>query len=70
MYYTYKQLLEALQELSEEELQLTATIYNVENDAFAPVEYTDKTKCDDVLESDHPVIAINDPTNYHDSCKV
>jgi hypothetical protein len=68
-YYTFADLLKALKELTPEELQMTATIYNVENDTYAPVEYTNRTAYDDVLDEHHPVIVVNDPENYHESCK-
>ena len=61
MYYTYRELLEALKELSEEQLDKTATIYDKSFDAYMPIDYTEKTEEDDVLEADHPVIVINDP---------
>ena len=61
MYYTYRELLEALQELSEEELDMTATIYDKTFDAYMPIDYTDKTVGDDVLDECHPIIIINTP---------
>ena len=61
MYYTYRDLLKALQELPEEQLDKTATIYDKSFDAYMPIDYTEKTEEDDVLEADHPVIVINDP---------
>jgi hypothetical protein len=64
MNYTYRQLLNALLELSEEELDMTATIHDVEPDAYYPITATDKTVEADVLDSDHPIIIINDPLNY------
>ena len=56
----YKELLEALTELNEEELQLTATIYDKTDDTYFIVEFTDRTKEDDTIDKDHPVIVIND----------
>ena len=61
MYYTYRELLEALQELSEEELDKTATIYDKAFDTYMPIDYTEKTTDDFVLEACHPIIVINDP---------
>ena len=61
MYYTYRELLEALQELSEEELDKTATIYDKTFEAYIAIDYTDKTWDDDVIEANHPIIIINDP---------
>ena len=61
MYYTYRELLEALQELPEHDLDKTATIYDKTFDAYMPINHTDKTVNDDVLDVHHPVIVINDP---------
>ncbi len=61
MYYTYRELLKALKELTEEELDMTATIYDKTFDAYMPIDYTEKTVDDDVLEAYHPIIVINDP---------
>ena len=60
MYYTYRELLEALQKLTDEDLDKTATIYDKTFDAYMPIDYTDKTVDDDVIEAYHPVIVIND----------
>ena len=60
MYYTYRALLEALKKLTDEDLDKTATIYDKTFDAYMPIDYTDKTVDDDVLEAYHPVIVIND----------
>jgi hypothetical protein len=68
MYYTYRELLEALKELTEEELDMTATIYDKTFDAFIPIDYTEKTVDeDDVLEACHPIIVINDPEVINES---
>lgn len=67
--YTYRELLNALLELSEEELDMTATIHDVEPDTYYPITSTDKTVELDVLDEGHPVIIINDPADYHASCK-
>ena len=61
MYYTYRELLEALQELPEHDLDKTATIYDKTFDAYMPIDYTETTTDDDVLDAHHPVIVINDP---------
>ena len=61
MYYTYRELLEALQELPEHDLDKTATIYDKSFDAYMPIDYTEKTVDDDVLDAYHPIIVINDP---------
>ena len=61
-FYTYRELLEALQELPEHDLDKTATIYDKTFDAYMPIDYTETTvDDDDVLEPYHPIIVINDP---------
>ena len=57
---TYKQLLSALKELSEDELELTATIYSKNDDQYWIAEFTDRSKLDDAIERDHPIIVFND----------
>ena len=61
MHYTYRELLEALKALTEEELDMTATIYDKTFDAYMHIDYTEMTVDDDVLDECHPVIVINDP---------
>jgi hypothetical protein len=62
MYYTYRELLEALQELPEYDLDKAATIYDKTFDVYIPISHTDKTvEDDDVLDPYHPIIVINDP---------
>lgn len=61
MNYTYRQLLEALQELSQEELDMHVSIYDATNEEYYPLNYTSKTEVDDVLDADHPIMVINDP---------
>lgn len=56
--YTYRELLEALLELSEEELDLSATV-EVE-DEFYPIIATDRYRSDDVLDLNHPLLVIGD----------
>jgi hypothetical protein len=61
MYYTYRELLEALKKLTDEDLDKTATIYDKTFDAYMPIDYTETTVDDDAIEAYHPVIVINDP---------
>ena len=61
MNYTYRQLLEALLELSQEELDMNVSIYDFTNEVYYPLNYTGKTEGDDVLDADHPIMIINDP---------
>ena len=61
MNYTYKQLLEALLELSQEELDMHVTIYDFTNEEYYPLNYAGKSEGDDVLDANHPIMIINDP---------
>lgn len=65
--YTYKDLLAALLELSEDELSMTATIYDKSFDAYYPIDNTNKTEDDDVLDANHPVLIVNDPAACNNS---
>jgi len=60
MNYTYRQLLDTLKELTEEELDLTATIYDMTDDEYHQVSTVTKTDDDITLEHDHLVLIIND----------
>jgi len=61
MNYTYRQLLEALLELSQEELDLNVAIYDSSREEYYQLNYTGKTEGDDFLDTDHPIIIVNDP---------
>ena len=61
MNYTYRQLLEALQELSSDELDMHVSIYDSTNEEYYPLNYTGKCEGDDTLDADHPIMIINDP---------
>lgn len=56
--YTYRDLLEALLELNEEELDMTATV-EVE-DEFYPIIATDRDRVGTVLDLNHPILVIGD----------
>lgn len=60
MNYTYRQLLEALQELSSDELDMHVSIYDSTNEEYYPLNYTGKCEGDDRLDADHPIMIIND----------
>ena len=68
MNYTYRQLLEALQELSSDELDLHVTIYDSVAEVYHPLNYTGKCEGDDVLDADHPIMIINDPEETVSEC--
>ncbi len=57
--YTYRQLLEALQELTEDELDLSVTLYDLQREEYYPLDHCNKTKEADVLDSDHPILIFN-----------
>ena len=61
MNYTYRDLLEALQEMSSDELDLHVTIYDRGREVYHPLNYTGKCEGDDVVDADHPIMIINDP---------
>ena len=61
MNYTYRQLLAALQELSQDELDMNVTVYDNTNEEYYPLNYAGKCEGDDVVDADHPIMIINDP---------
>ena len=61
MNYTYRQLLAALQELSQDELDMHVSVYDATNEEYYPLNYTGKCEGDDVVDADHPIMIINDP---------
>jgi hypothetical protein len=61
MNYTYRQLLEALQELSSDELDMHVTVYDRANEDYHPLNYAGKCEGDGVVDADHPIMIINDP---------
>ena len=61
MNYTYRDLLEALQEFSSDELDMHVTIYDRGREVYHPLNYTGKCEGDDVVDADHPIMIINDP---------
>ena len=65
--YTFRDLLAALKELSDEDLGLTATVYNASIDEFYPIVHTDRASRVDVLDSDHPYIVIGCPKNHEET---
>ena len=62
----YRELIEALKELNEDELEMTATIYSKNDDTYFIVEFTDRQEDhtlllnNDVIERDHPIMIVND----------
>ena len=56
MNYTYRQLLEALCELTEEQLDLHVTVYDFQKEEYYPLNYTGTTEGDDVVDDEHPIL--------------
>ena len=55
---TYRELLEALQKLSEEELAMHVTVHHVHPDNYYPVERIDRAEAG-TLDKDHPVLVVD-----------
>jgi hypothetical protein len=58
MAMTHRELLEKLDELSEEQLDLDVTVYDSFNQEYYPLESVEVCEEDDVLDSGHPVFNI------------
>lgn len=59
---TYRQLLQWLQELTDEQLDsMDVTVHDVESDEFYRVSSAYVTEWTDVLDARHPVLCIKDP---------
>ena len=61
MNYTYRQLLEVLQEMSSDELDMSVTVYDRGQEAYHKLNYAGKCEGDDKVNADHPILIINDP---------
>ena len=61
MNYTYRDLLEALQELTSDELDMSVTVYDRGQEAYHKLNYAGKCEGDDKVNADHPIMIINDP---------
>ena len=55
---TYRELLEALQKLSEEELEMNVTIHHVYPDNYYPVERIARSE-EGALDKDHPILVVS-----------
>lgn len=55
---TYKELLEFLKTLTDDELEQNVTVYLSSNDEYIPVIETDKTVENDVLDDGHVIITV------------
>ena len=60
MNYTYRDLLEVLQEMSSDELDMSVTVYDRGQEAYHKLNYAGKCEGDDKVSSDCPILIIND----------
>ena len=68
MNYTYRDLLEALQDMSSDELDLSVTIYDRGQEAYHKLNYAGKCEGDDKVSADQPILIINDPEETVSEC--
>jgi len=61
MNYTYRDLLEALQGYSSDELDMSVTVYDRGQEAYHKLNYAGKCEGDDKVSADQPILIINDP---------
>ena len=61
MNYTYRQLLEALQELSSDELDMHVIVYDQTNEVYHPLNYAGRCEGDGIVDAFHTLLIINDP---------
>ena len=61
MIYTYRDLLEALQDMTSDELDMSVTVYDRGQEAYHKLNYAGKCEGDDKVSSDHPILIVNDP---------
>jgi hypothetical protein len=61
MNYTYRDLLEALQDMSSDELDMSVTIYDRGQESYHKLNYAGKCEGDDKVSADHPILIVNDP---------
>ena len=68
MNYTYRDLLEALQEMSSVELDMSVTVYDRGQEAYHKLNYAGKCEGDDKVSADHPILIINDLEETMSEC--
>jgi hypothetical protein len=68
MNYTYRDLLEALQEMSSDELDMSVTVYDRGQEAYHKLNYAGKCEGDDKVNADQPILIINDPDETVSEC--
>ena len=55
---TYKELLSALQDFNQEQLDSTVTVYDLDSDEYFAAELFFVTEENDRLDMDHPIISL------------
>ena len=68
MNYTYRQLLEALQALTSDELDMSVTVYDRGQEAYHKLNYAGRCEGDDKVSADQPILIINDPEETVSEC--
>jgi len=61
MNYTYRQLLEALQELSSDELDMHVIVYDQTREEYHSLNYAGRCEGDGIVDAFHTLLIINDP---------
>ena len=68
MNYTYRQLLEALQDMTPDELDMSVTVYDRGQEAYHKLNYAGRCEGDDKVSADQPILIINDPEETVSEC--
>lgn len=63
-YITYRDLLESLEDLTEDQLDMTVTVYDADLDEYFPVNNATISNDDDILGHNHLVLEFNDDEAY------
>ena len=61
MNYTYRDLLQALQEMTSDELDMHVLVYDRGQEAYHQLNYAGKCEGDDEVSADVPILIVNDP---------
>ena len=61
MNYSYRQLLEALQELSSDELDMQVIVYDQTREEYHSLNYAGRCEGDGIVDAFHTLLIINDP---------
>ena len=68
MNYTYRQLLEALQELSSDELDMQVIVYDQTREEYHSLNYAGRCEGDGIVDAFHTLLIINDPEETVSEC--